>query len=199
MKTRSTGIANSDRLHDGREVRFDFLGPADRSDLLAGFEGLSSRSRYLRFFSAMPSLPDFIVDGLLSTDASNHVAIGARLLSADGEPAAPIVGVARYFRTPGAPYVAEPAVAVVDNLHTLGLGKLLLRRLSRTARANGISHFRSHVLSENERMRSLLAAAGAEVVEYGDSTMIYDVDIRRSARPPRGVLARLLEAMLQSG
>ena len=60
-------------------MQFDFLGPSDRADLLAGFEGLSARSRYLRFFSSMPSLPDFITDGLLSTDPLHHVAFGARL------------------------------------------------------------------------------------------------------------------------
>ena len=95
-------------------------------------------------------------------------------------------------------YVAEPAIAVVDELHGLGLGKLLLRRLSAAARANGVTHFRAHVLDENRRIKSLLQAANAEIVEQDGEVLIYDVDIRKSARPPRGVLARLLAAMLDS-
>jgi len=186
------------RLSDGREVQLDNLGPADRDDLLAGFEGLSRRSRYLRFFSAMPALPDFIVDGLLRTDAANHVAIGARLVDADGHRLAPVVGVARYYRTFDSAGVAEPAVAVNDALHHLGLGKILLRKLSRTARDHGITHFRAHVLDSNQRMIELLRGARAEIVEHDDAVLIYEIDIRPSAPAPRGVLARLLAAMLQA-
>lgn len=185
-------------LADGREVQLDHLGPADRGDLLAGFDGLSRRSRYLRFFSAMPSLPDFIVDGLLRTDAANHVAIGARLVDTTGRRRAPVVGVARYFRTSESATVAEPAIAVVDDLHHLGLGKLLLRKLSRTAQRNGITHFRAHVLDSNQRMIRLLRGVRAEIVEHDDAVLIYEIDIRRSAPAPRGVLASLLSAMQQA-
>jgi GNAT superfamily N-acetyltransferase len=184
------------RIADGRKVQLDFISPSDRVDLLAGFEDLSPRSRYLRFFSSMPCLPDFITDGLLKTDSSNHVAIGARLIDTAGNRTMPIVGVARYFRSAESPHVAEPAIAVVDKLHGLGLGKLLLRRLSWTARANGVTHFRAHVLGDNRRIKSLLRTANAEIVEQDGAVLIYDVDIRKSARPRRGVLARLLAVML---
>ncbi len=183
---------------DGREVQLDLIGPSDRADLLAGFESLSPRSRYLRFLSAMPQLPEFIVDGLLNTDPPHHVAFGARLVDTAGNRMLPIVGVARYFRSPESLYVAEPAIAVVDELHGLGLGKLLLRRLSSTARANGVTHFRAQVLDENRRIKSLLRASKAEIVEQDGAVIVYNVDIRKSAHPPRGVLARLLAAMLDS-
>jgi hypothetical protein len=71
-------------LRRGQRVRLDLGGPADRDDLLEGFRGLSPRSRYLRFFTGMPELPPRVVDGLLRTDASDHVAVGARLIGADG-------------------------------------------------------------------------------------------------------------------
>lgn len=185
-------------LLDGRPVQIDFVGPADRADLLTGFEGLSGRSRYLRFFTAMPSLPEFIIDGLLNTDRSSHLALGARLLDADGIRLAPIVGVARYFRSGDSELVAEPAIAVIDALHGQGLGKLLLRRLSKAARANGVTHFRAQVLGDNRQIKSLLSAAKAEIAEQEGGVLTYDVDIRRSARRPRGVLARLLAVMLDS-
>ena len=183
-------------LQDGRQVELDFLGPGDREDLLAGFQGLSPRSRYLRFFSAMPELPDFIAEGLLKTDRTHHVAIGARLLDDRGRPMPPVVGVARYFRTAESQRVAEPAIAVVDDLHGVGLGKRLLRRLSAIARSNGVIRFRAQVLQGNRRVHILLAEANAEFVDQDDGVLTYQIDIRKSARPPRGVLARLLEAML---
>jgi hypothetical protein len=55
-------------LADGTRIRLELIGPADRADLLSGFEGLSRRSRYLRFFSAMPTLSAHLVDSLLNTD-----------------------------------------------------------------------------------------------------------------------------------
>jgi GNAT superfamily N-acetyltransferase len=185
------------RLPDGRQVELDYIGPSDRADLLAGFQGLSARSRYLRFFSAMPRLPDFIADGLLRTDRANHVAIGARLLDARGQLLPPVVGVARYFRTGESEHIAEPAIAVVDDLHGLGLGKRLLRRLSAVARSNGVTRFRAQVLDSNRRVRTLLADANAQFVEQDDAGVLtYEIDIRKTVTAPRGVLARLLAAML---
>src|SRR5262245_60333086 len=126
------------RLRDGGRVRLDLLGRDDRADLLAGFDGLSRRSRYLRFFSAMGELPTRILAGLLKTDPYQHVAIGARIVDANDRVEASIVGVARYFRTEGAADVAEPAIAVIDALHGRGLGRVLLRAITAHARANGI-------------------------------------------------------------
>ncbi len=185
-------------IRDGRQVHLAFLSPVDRADLITGFEGLSSQSRYLRFFSSMPDLPDFITDGLLRTDASNHVAIGARLVDRNDKVEPPIIGVARYFRSSESMNIAEPAIAVVDKYHHLGLGKLLLRRLSRFARINGVTHFRAPVLSENKRIKTILGSAAAEIVEQDGAVMIYDVDIRKSAPAPRGVLTRLLSVMLDT-
>ena len=183
------------QLDDGREFEVDYLRSADRRDLLAGFEGLSAHSRYLRFFSAMPELPDFIAEGLLRTDRTNHVALGARLLDDSGSLVPAIIGVARYFRTAASRTVAEPAIAVVDDLHGLGIAKHLLRRLSAIARANGVTHFRAQVLGGNRRMRTLLLEANATFVEQDDDVLTYQIDIRKQARAPRGVLARLLAVM----
>jgi len=182
-------------LPDGRQIQLDYLGPDDRADLLAGFQGLSRKSRYLRFFSAMPELPDFMADGLLRTDRKDHVAIGARLLTDDDERLPPVVGVARYFRS-SSPYIAEPAIAVVDDLHGLGVGKRLLRRLSAIARSNGVTRFRAQVLDTNSRIRRLLTEAHAEFGEEDAGVLTYEIDIRASAEAPRGVLANLLSAML---
>lgn len=170
-------------LADGTRVRLDLIGPRDRNDLVAGFIGLSRRSRYLRFFTAMPDLPGALLDSLLTTDADRHVAIGARLFDADGRAAAPIVGVARYFRVAdGSPDTVEPAVAVVDSLHGRGLGKLLLKAMTRYARSRGITKMRAHALADNARIRQILAASEAVLVERDGPVMVYDVDIRSRKR-----------------
>lgn len=184
-------------LRDGSRVRLDLLGPADRADLLAGFAGLSRRSRYLRFFSAMGELPARILDGLLNTDPDHHVAIGARLLDPNDRVEAPIVGVARYFRTTDASDVAEPAVAVIDALHERGLGRVLLRAMTAHARANGITRFRAHALADNARIRRILAASQGVLVERDGPVVVYEVDIRKREVAPGGLLARLLRVLIR--
>jgi GNAT superfamily N-acetyltransferase len=183
----ATGFATSSdalmdtpqQLLDGRRVQLSLLGGADRVDLLAGFAGLSKRSRYLRFFSAMGELPARIVDGLVNTDARNHVAIGARLLDTNDRVEAPVVGVARYLRTALGSDVAEPAVAVIDALHGQGLGRLLLRAMARHARRSGVSRFRAHALADNERVRRILAASRGVLVERDGPVVVYDVALTR--------------------
>ena len=164
-------------LADGTHVRLSLIGPSDKHDLLTGMAGLSRQSRYLRFFSYMPTLPKPILDGLLNTDAHNHVAIGARVVGADNHVREPIVGVARYYRAEDSEQVAEPAVAVIDTLHGYGLGKLLLRTLSRYARTQGITHFRAHTLMDNSRVRQMLLAARGKIVDRDGPVLVYDVDI----------------------
>jgi GNAT superfamily N-acetyltransferase len=177
--TLDTWLDGPQQLLDGRRVQLSLLGGADRADLMAGFTGLSKRSRYLRFFSAMVELPAGIVDGLVSTDGRNHVAIGARLLDANDRVEAPVVGVARYFRTMPGCDVAEPAVAVIDALHGQGLGLLLLRAIGRHARRSGIGRFRAHALADNERIRKILAAAHGVLVERDGPVVVYDVALSR--------------------
>ena len=53
------------------------LSPEDRESFLAGFEGLSRESRYLRFFTGMPRLPDSMLRRLLNTDGTDHAALAA--------------------------------------------------------------------------------------------------------------------------
>ena len=101
------------RLADGTEVRLRLLGPADRERLLAAFDRLSPESRYRRFFTVTPRLPEKLLRRLLDTDGWNHFAIGAETATEDPTDAEG-VGVARFIRLNDAPDVAEAAVTVVD-------------------------------------------------------------------------------------
>jgi GNAT superfamily N-acetyltransferase len=169
-------------LVDGTRVRLDPLGRADRDDLLTGFADLSRRSRYLRFFSAMPRLNDRLLEQLLDTDPVRHVAIGARLVDADGHVEGRIVGVARYFVSEESNDTVEPAVAVIDELHGRGLGILLLKTLTKWARSRGFATMRTHTLADNARIRRIVDASRGVLVERDGPVLIYDVDIRPKRR-----------------
>jgi RimJ/RimL family protein N-acetyltransferase len=181
-------------LRDGTPVRLRLIGPADRARLAAGFEKLSRESRYWRFFTAMPRLPERMLDRLVATDGWKHVAIGAEVASEDPATAEGL-GVARFIRLDDAPDVAEVAVAVVDAKQGLGLGSLLLRALVDAARERGIRRFRAILLSENARARALMAELTEEVsVRRENGCLVYEVILpERTEEEVGGLLARLLK------
>jgi GNAT superfamily N-acetyltransferase len=182
-------------LRDGTPVRLRLIGPADRARLAAGFEKLSRESRYLRFFTAMPHLPERMLDRLVATDGWKHVAIGAEVAS-DDPAAAEGLGVARFIRLDDAPDVAEVAVAVVDAKQGLGLGSLLLRALLDAARERGVHRFRAMLLSENASARALVEELAEEVsVRRENGCLVYEVILpeRTEEEPGGNVLNRLLK------
>ena len=164
------------RLADGTAVRLRLLRPDDRAKLVAGFARLSDASRYARFFTAMPRLPDGTLDRLLATDGWDHVAIAAE--AGDQPPAtADGLGIARFIRL-DEPDVAEASVVVVDHMQRRGLGKLLLARLAAAARERGITRFRAEVMRTNDAMVGLLHEIAATAhPHYEGSVAVYDLAI----------------------
>ena len=186
-----TFTAVEHRLRDGTRVRMRPIGPADRARLAAGFEKLSRESRYRRFFTAMPELPEKVLDQLIATDGWKHVAIGAEVAS-DDPALAEGLGVARFIRLDDAPDVAEVAVAVIDEKQGLGLGTLLLRALVEAARERGIRRFRAITQSENAAARALVAELTDEVtVRHEDGALVYEIDLPEEVE--KSVLGRLLK------
>ena len=187
----STAATTEHRLRDGTRVRLRPIGPADRARLAAGFEKLSRESRYHRFFTAMPELPDRILDRLVATDGWKHVAIGAEVAS-DDPALAEGLGVARFVRLDDAPDVAEVAVAVIDDKQGLGLGTLLLTELVRAARERGIRRFRAITQSDNAAARALVAELTDQVtVRREDGCVVYEIDLPEEFE--ESVLGRLLK------
>lgn len=162
-------------LRDGTEVRLRPIGPADRDQLLAGFELLSPNSRFQRFFAPLRSLPDHLVDQLLDTDGEDHVAIGAE--SAHNLEQG-LIGVARLVRTPDRPNTAELSVAVVDSFQRRGLGTILLDHLLGVAHHLNITRIVAYVLEGNHAVQTLLKRFGFVPTEPGDTgTLAYEVAI----------------------
>jgi RimJ/RimL family protein N-acetyltransferase len=185
--------ASRHRLADGTEIVLRLLRPEHREQLIAGFDRLSPESRYRRFFTAMPELPEQVVRRLLDTDGWNHLAIVAHTLA--GQPdGAEGVGIARFVRLKDDPEVAEVAVTVVDHLQRRGLGTLLVRAISAAARERGVRRVRAEVLRDNEAVRALLRDFDEDVRPVIDGTVaVYDLAIPDPvAEAPSGPLYRLL-------
>ena len=104
------------------------LRPLERGaedPVLAVFDGLSPRSRELRFLTGVPRLTKHMLTALTDVDSCRHVAWVALV---DGRPS----GIARYVRV--SDDTAELAFEVVDAQHRRGLGLLLLDTVATLAR-----------------------------------------------------------------
>lgn len=151
------------RLDDGTEVELRPIRAADAPLLQSGFLRLSERTRYLRFHGARTELTAEELRYLAEVDGERHVALIA--FTAPGE----MAGVGQFVRaTPLAPD-AEVALVVADDLQGKGLGRALLSRLWKAARARNIGRFTGLVLEENRTMRRFLHQLGARVglASYG--------------------------------
>ncbi|MET9230517.1 GNAT family N-acetyltransferase [Lentzea sp. NPDC003310] len=113
----------------------------------AVFEGLSARSRYLRFHSPTPRLTASARRVLTDVDGERHAAVCARV---GGEP----IGIARVIRT--GECGAEIAVAVVDLWQRRGVGRLLLEELTSIAARMGVAELHGNVLPDNRAMLALV-------------------------------------------
>ena len=147
-------------LRDGTEVTLRLLRPEDREALQRAFDRLSEESRYRRFFTAMPKLTRAQLDYLTCVDQVHHVAIAASRQTPEGEEG---VGIGRFVELE--PGLAEPALAVADEMQGLGLGTMMMERLCRAARERGVERFHVEFLEENRAVLSLLEGVSPQLLE----------------------------------
>lgn len=174
-------------LRDGTRVVLRLVRPADREILRVGFERWSQESRYTRFFAPKSRLTDEELTYLCNVDQESHFAIGA---VREDDPLVG-VGIARFIRLPESgteiaePVTAEAAVAVADEVHGQGLGRILLERLVAAASERGIERFRCHVLRANESMTGLIEKiAPVQSVEVDDDVVSIDFEVPASVTNP---------------
>lgn len=139
------------RLLDGRVVTLRGLGHDDAAAVLALHEHLSDRDRYFRFFTLHPA-PLLELAARLTEPAEGRYAVGAF-------DAGRLIGVAHYTVVDD-PAVAEIAVVVAHEDHSLGVGTALLRHLAPIARSRGVERFAADVLGENHLMLTVFFDLG---------------------------------------
>ena len=120
-------------------------------------DGLSQRSRRLRYLSYMPPLSPELVARMTDVDFVDRlafVAIGGR-----GE-ARQVTADARLYSDADQPQEAEMAIAVADEGQAQGLGSFLVDLLLAVATERGFSAVLAEVRFDNDRMARLLTRAG---------------------------------------
>lgn len=153
-------------LSDGGTVHVRPIRPDDGLRIQALHGRLSKESKYLRFFSPMPSLAPSMVDRFVNVDYVDRFALVA-LLGDD------IIGVARYDALEGDRRQAEVAFTVDDAHQGRGVGSVLLEHLAAVAQDRGLTRFLADTLPNNARMLNVFRAAG-----YADERRFADGVVR---------------------
>jgi len=156
-------------LKDGGTVRIRPIVPADTDALAAFVHNMSTQSSYFRFFRVKRELDAEELIAFTEIDYRSDMAFVAIV---DGE----LIGVGRYSSIAGEPTSAEIAFTVADAFQGMGIGTLLVFRISAYARALGIERFRAFLLADNHAMMRVFRNAGFPLTRDIDEG-VYTVDI----------------------
>jgi RimJ/RimL family protein N-acetyltransferase len=169
------GLFSVGRLHGG-----------DRASVLEVFEGMSERSRRLRFHGPKPRLREADLDRLVDVGCCGKEAVAAVDLVTGS-----VVGTARFVRDDADPRSAEVAFEVVDDCQGRGVGQELVSELTALARREGIERFHATVVPGNEPALALLRRAGRLVhSSYVDGAHELVIELEPAAVQSRTPLTR---------
>ena len=139
------------RLRSGDVVLVRQVRPGDASALARAYASLGEQSRYRRFFTAIPEIPESVLTELTEIDHQDcEVLVAVPLLSSE------IIGGCQFVRRADRPDTAEVAVTVVDAWQNRGVASALLARLSERALEAGIEYFTAEILAENRTVLAML-------------------------------------------
>jgi RimJ/RimL family protein N-acetyltransferase len=161
-------------LSNQKRVRIRALRRCEERPIRELYARLSPRSRYQRFFSPMPALPDAVVRLLACVDYRRKLALLAEYDSGGGEE---VIGLGSFGATDDGH--VEVGLVVRDDWQRLRVGTELARRVMQAAEARGFHRFIASVLSENIAMRRLLRNVGEIVSARMDGNVSEIVFIRR--------------------
>ncbi|WP_026917758.1 bifunctional GNAT family N-acetyltransferase/acetate--CoA ligase family protein [Gordonia shandongensis] len=153
---------------DGGVVHLRPIVPEDADRLVAFHDGLSERTRYMRYFGPTPTLPPREVVRMTTVDYRNRVALLAFL----GDEVI-AMGLYEGLAQDGKPTSAEVAFVVADAHQGRGLGPILLEHLAGAAAENGFARFEAEVLSENPNMVAVFRDAGYQVSRAFDGSTVH--------------------------
>jgi acyl-CoA synthetase (NDP forming)/GNAT superfamily N-acetyltransferase len=152
-------------LADGTSARLRPIQPEDAPAIVALHARFSERTRYLRYFSPYPRIPERDLHRFVNVDHRDREALV--VVSGDH-----LVAVGRYERLGPGAEDAEVAFVVEDALQGRGIGSVLLEHLAAAARRVGITRFVAEVLPENSPMLRVFADAGYQVQrQYADGVV----------------------------
>jgi len=161
-------------LPNRRRLRIRPLRHCEEQPIRELYAHLSPRTRYLRFFSPMPSLPDALVRQLACVDGRRHVALVAEDDSG-GRPEP--VALASFGAIDDTS--VELALVVRDEWQNQRVGSELAARVLDAAEACGFHRFVASIHTHNLAIRRLLQNVGTVVSSTFDAGIAELAFVRR--------------------
>jgi len=159
-------------LSNDRRLHIRPLRRCEDDAIRTFYARLSPRTRYLRFFSPMPTLPDSVLRLLTCVDHRRTLALVAEDATVDGG----VVGLASFGAIDGDR--VEVALVVRDDWQQQGVGMELAGRVLQAAEVRGFHRFLVHVSSDNVAIRRLLRHVG-DVVSAHVSGGVSEIEFVR--------------------
>jgi ribosomal protein S18 acetylase RimI-like enzyme len=166
------------QLNDGTQLILRPITANDRELLRGGIRDLSSESRYLRFFSAAPDVPEPVMDRLVDVDGVNHVAWGAICTDCAEPPY--VMGAVHAVRNHEGSDRGEYSVAILDQFHNQGLARMLTAVLLFDCAKVGFAALDVFALSENRGAAALVKSMGAVLVGSDSGVNEYRMDVAKA-------------------
>lgn len=165
------------KLPNGCHLRIRALRRGEYGPVRELWARLSLRTRYLRFFSPMPVLPDSLLRMLADVNDPRRLALVAELDNAEGGDVVALgnVGASDDDR-------AEVGLVVADAWQRQGIGVALGATLLQAAEVRGYHRFVVHGLWDNPALRPLLNHL-AEVVSTNTRFGVSEITFVRRRTP----------------
>jgi acetyltransferase len=160
---------------DGQPFFIRPIRPSDADLMIDHFHSLSSRSKYMRFFSPLKDLSRDMLIKLTQIDYDREIALVALMGNEQNQKMA---GVCRIIVFPDKTQ-AEFAIAISDDWQGKGIGSSLLTQCLKAARQMGIRRVMGLVLSENTQMLKLGGKLGFAIKRAaggGEYELIIETD-----------------------
>jgi acyl-CoA synthetase (NDP forming)/GNAT superfamily N-acetyltransferase len=153
-------------LSDGTTVHLRPIRIEDAPAIVAFHSRMSDRTRYLRYFSPYPRIPERDLARFVTVD---HDAREAFVVTSGSR----IMAVGRYERLGPESPDAEVAFVVEDAHQGRGIGSVLLEHLAEAAREVGITRFVAEVLPQNGGMLRVFSDFGYQVQRRYDDGVVH--------------------------
>lgn len=188
----------ADRLHDdeinvanGCRLRIRSLRHGEENVVRELYARLSPRTRYFRFFSEMPVMPDSLVRMLADVDDVQRVAL---VVEADSTCGGDVVALGNLAMNED---YAEIGIVVADAWQRKGLGTVLATAMLHVGEFRGYHKFLAHCLWDNHGMRRLLNRIG-DIVSTSTKSGVLEITFRRR-KLVKDPLVQAYERILAAG
>lgn len=160
---------------DGKLICIRSIRSSDAEQMRAGIAHLSTQSRYLRFFSVQPMPSDSVIRQLVDADGHDHIAWGAIHMNGADNPA---IGAVHAIRTAEQDRTGEFSVAVLDDYHGIGLGRMLTAVLLINCCAEQMPLLDIQTLAENQAAIGFIRSIGGELRRWDSGVQDYVLEVK---------------------